>query len=119
VANLLQSRLDGYVIPPLKAMGVGVKLKTQKSFSISIFDSPYRGDSKLITPEELIEFMKATAPNATCLMPDPRPERFEIFSKEATTQLVKVAHAMVAEKMQAKHKGFWSDAAQAESGHKT
>jgi hypothetical protein len=116
--------MDGYVIPPLKAMGLGVAMKIQKAISIPLVSSPYRseaqrivaearkrGDSKLITHGELIELIKATAPNAKCLQPDPKSKRLEIFSQETMTRLIQIAHAMVSEKMLTKPNAFWADIA--------
>lgn len=113
--------MDGYIIPPLKLIGVNVALKQRKSYSILMMDSPYatqaqkimseaerNGDRSVISREQLMNLMSTQAPDAKCLILDPQPESFIVYPPEVMHQLMRIGQEMVMEKMKDKPSGFWT-----------
>jgi hypothetical protein len=115
--------MDGYIIPPLKSLGVHLALKERKSYSILVMDSPYRreaqkimaeaaekGDGRIVRGDDLIDFVKAQYPKVKCAVLEPMPKDFAVYSRGVTDRLVRLAQEMVMEKMREKPAAFWTGA---------
>jgi len=120
--NTMIDIMDGYVIPPLKLIGVNQTLKEKKNHSIFMMCSPYqmrsqrimaeaerKKESKVMPREEYIKFLTAELPHSKPIELEPKFENFIIYRQEVVRSLLVIAREMVAEKIQGKPKCFWTD----------
>lgn len=113
--------MDGYIIPPLRALRVFESLKQKKTLTIPMMRSPYQleaqralsaaaasGERKSITPEELLRAIRnSVGTECKIFQLDPKPARYMIYSEGTMTQIMAIAGRMVVDKMSDKPSAFW------------
>lgn len=108
--------MDGYVIPPLIAMGVATALRTKKNFSIPLLDSPHKqaverilelaaSERKILTGDEMLAKWQQALPQAKILQTDPQPQ-YATYSAETMIRVYQIAQQLVAEKF-GERPPFW------------